>query len=442
MNAGQLTRRQAAARVTARLGRSPQDVLEAAVVLEAWGGVRPHVALTLASAPREARPESRRWIALPSTPPAPPRLGVLGLVCPIVALMAWSVPLAAAMGAQDVGRAWRLALPLTLAAFFAARRRYPAGREALGVLRRELMTPALAISAGAALVGSALLAMLDPRAALPLALAVIWLCGAVLVDRGWLVVQAAALTLSAVGLAVRLPPLPVVGATVVVLLGAAVIAIRTTPKSAQRSLAWRPVAKAAAIGGLGGLLLISAPTLTGPAPGAALLAVLPPLAAGIWAGKHASELWLRLPAALEKVDVRRRVVWPLRRVVAGVLLGAVARLIGGATLLSAALFLSLVAVDAPTAHLPYSMVQLGAFALVMFLSGLLDAFHRPVAAMLVLACSLVAVHALTIGGPGWLTAAVDGTLPVLCAAVIALVLALGKLSLVFREPDQAFAALL
>ena len=44
-----LTSAEARALIEARLGRAPQDVLEAAVVLEAWGGLRAQAALALAA---------------------------------------------------------------------------------------------------------------------------------------------------------------------------------------------------------------------------------------------------------------------------------------------------------------------------------------------------------------------------------------------------------
>jgi len=49
----------AAGVIEARLGRGAQDVLEAAVVLEAWGGVRAGSALTLGS--RVVPPKPPRW---------------------------------------------------------------------------------------------------------------------------------------------------------------------------------------------------------------------------------------------------------------------------------------------------------------------------------------------------------------------------------------------
>src|SRR4051794_29393343 len=104
--------------VEARLGREPQDMLEAAVVLEAWAGVPAQAALAAASATMPAEP------ALPQPsvgrlPRLRERDGVLldgaAFMLTVVAIACWTAPLAADAGLRTVERALVLALPLTLA---------------------------------------------------------------------------------------------------------------------------------------------------------------------------------------------------------------------------------------------------------------------------------------------------------------------------------------
>jgi hypothetical protein len=84
-----ITPPQARALIDAQLGRPPQDALEAAVVLEAWGGLASSSSLTLADA----------TLAVPSTTPherprlpllaaAPPPNHALGLIAVLVAFAA------------------------------------------------------------------------------------------------------------------------------------------------------------------------------------------------------------------------------------------------------------------------------------------------------------------------------------------------------------------
>ena len=90
--------------VEARLGRAPQDMLEAAVVLEAWAGVPAQAALAAASATMPVEP------ALPQ--PSVGRLprigdgeGVLAagmaFMVTVVAIACWAAPLTSSMGGTE-----------------------------------------------------------------------------------------------------------------------------------------------------------------------------------------------------------------------------------------------------------------------------------------------------------------------------------------------------
>ncbi len=325
MSNGAMGRQQARARVAARIGRPTQDVLEAAVVLEAWGGVRPRSALTLASAQRDV---SHLVVPIPiptAEQPSARGSSVLGLFVSVLGTTAWTVPFVGALGATDLARAWQVGFPLTLALYYAARRRYPQGPEGVGVLRGDRIATVLsAVAAVAALV----VMLTDVRAGFPPALALTWLGGALLVERGWWYVYSGLLALSAGAVLLHMPPDTTVAATLFLLLLCVAIAVRSAPTSNYRPLNSGPVACAALLGGLGGLLLVSGPSLGGPFGDATLLAVMPSLVGGVWAGRYSSRIWQRLPHALTAVDVRcRNPRAPLRLAVASVLVAALARLV-------------------------------------------------------------------------------------------------------------------
>src|SRR4051794_12801938 len=103
--------------VEARLGRPPQDALEAAVVLEAWAGVPAQRALETARAlmaGQSAAPAPSR--AAPAARARPPRQLREGFsfVVAVAAIALWAAPLASALGAGVVRDALVVALPVTL----------------------------------------------------------------------------------------------------------------------------------------------------------------------------------------------------------------------------------------------------------------------------------------------------------------------------------------
>ena len=113
--------------VEARLGREPQDALEAAVVLEAWAGVPAQQALETA----RAMMPTRRGVPLvsrakPAPVVRPPRQLAEGLafVVTIAAIALWAAPLVSALGVQVVRDALVLALPSALAVQWALASRH------------------------------------------------------------------------------------------------------------------------------------------------------------------------------------------------------------------------------------------------------------------------------------------------------------------------------
>ena len=112
--------------VEARLGRAPQDALEAAVVLEAWAGVPAPAGAR--DGPGNDAASARGAAGQPAAPVAPQRPPGMALegaafLVTVVAIALWAEPLAAALGVGAVERALELALPLTLGAAVGAARR-------------------------------------------------------------------------------------------------------------------------------------------------------------------------------------------------------------------------------------------------------------------------------------------------------------------------------
>lgn len=442
MSNGAMDRQQASARVVARIGRPAQDVLEAAVVLEAWGGVRPRSALTLASSQGDV-PRGLGSIPTP-VPPAEQSeargSSVLALLVSVLGTTAWTLPFVDVLGATHLARAWQVGLPITLALYYAARRRYPQGPEGVGLLRDDRAVNVLSAVAAAVVLVVVLTAV---RVGFPLALSLIWLAGALLVERGWWYVYAGTLVLSAGAVMLPLPPGSIVAATLILLVLCVAIAVRSAPTSNFRTLPPRPVACAAMLGGLVGLLLVSTTSLSGPVGATTLLAMTPSLVAGAWAGRYSSRIWQRLPRALTAVDVRSvntRVT--LRLAVAGVLAAALARLVAAVVVVSLGLHLVVAEVSTSTDGLDLAMVELGVLAVILFLAGLLDAFRRPRASALVLVAALLLIHALR-SAPSAVFPLDSGVgLPFLAAGLASLVLASLLLNRTFDEPDRTYAILL
>ena len=170
--------------VEARLGRRPQDMLEAAVALEAWVGLPAQTALATGSA--LMRPEARAAETSVGRVPAPSSrhgavLEGLALVITVIAIACWAAPLSSSLGADVVERGLLIALPLTLALQWGLRARYLDRVDALVQLadRRGMLLlggcvvaalPALAFGAAGALAGL---------------LTVTWVAGTILVRRRW-----------------------------------------------------------------------------------------------------------------------------------------------------------------------------------------------------------------------------------------------------------------
>ncbi len=395
--------------VHARLGRAPQDMLEAAVVLEAWAGVPAQRALETGAAlmPEAAAPPLPSAARLPAVERRPELLvEAFAFVASVLAVAFWAAPLAAELGAETVTRALTIALPLTLALQWALRSRYlsrPHGLAELARVRAGLGCAAVAVVALPSLA-------LGRAGAVAGLLTLMWTGGGVLMRRGWAVLYAAIVAGATFPMASGGATLEVLVGTAVTIAAAVALALRRAPER-SRSGRWGRAATCALLGGGLGVMLVADRSVgwgTGAAPA---LALLPSAIAGVWAGMHLARLGHTIPRALagipaEDADLMR--FEPLR-----VLVGAIARLAGGAAAGSIVLAL-IVPVDAGV---------LAAFALLglaTLLVSLLETIGRTGWAALGVACAVaaeLAVRDAPFAGAGLAAGSAAGALVLLPVAV-------------------------
>jgi hypothetical protein len=444
--------------VQARLGRDPQDMLEAAVVLEAWAGVPAQRALDtgrrlMPAAPAEPLP-SRARAATPR-----PRSGVVleatAFAATVLAIALWAAPLADDLGAAVVERGLQIALPLTLALQWGLRSRYlgrpgglltlaghPAGL-ALGAVALVVL-PAAAFGLGGVVAGL---------------LTVTWTGGTLLIRRRWYAVYAL-LVAAATPAIFLLEPGPVLGATAA--LTAAAVALALRPGAAGDPAApgrWSRAARGALIGGGLGLLIVSDPSVTWTQGTVPALALVPSTIASLWAGHRLWTLEHLIPRAVAGVrvsdvagprgpgasrdtspravthgppgrgasrDISPRAVThgPL-----GALLGSLSRLVWVTTALSVALVL--------TPWLPGGraglLVGFGLLALATLLASLLEALGR---ASLAVAGVFAAVVV------EWLAPAPFGGAPMVAGAAVGVAILLPPVVALLARPARTLATAL
>jgi hypothetical protein len=222
MSGRRLSGEQAGGIVHARLGRPAQDVLEATVVLEAWGGVPSEAALALDAVvpPAASEPAStlRRWEPEDEDEDEAGESVVaegVALLVAIVAVATWAGPLSRQLGATVLEHALHVALPLTLALQWTLRSRYLSRRGGLRCLAEERVAVLLAIVAVG--VPLALVPRVGPLAGV---LVLIWVGGAILTRRRWGLAYAALVAGEALALAEDVPA----ALSLVALVGAVTVA--------------------------------------------------------------------------------------------------------------------------------------------------------------------------------------------------------------------------
>ncbi|HXE44918.1 MAG TPA: hypothetical protein VN635_06950 [Conexibacter sp.] len=323
--------------VGARLGRPPQDLLEAAVVLEAWGGVRSQDALALEAAllPARVEPDAMpaRWDVEEEEEGRESIVAEgIGLLVAIVAVATWAGPLSRQLGATTLEQALRVALPLTLGLQWTIRSRYlgrPSGLRCLAEERgRVLLVLCMLLLA---------LALAPHVGVLAAVLVLIWVGGTLLARRGWGLVYAALVAGEAVALAHHVPAARSLVGLATLVFWACVAAVATAPGPAptQAPGRLRRALAAGAIGTLLGFLLIGDHSLGwgvhGAFPG---LALAPSVLGSLWGGYYLWQFHAAVPRGLRGVPLAQANAQIPGGPAMRILLGALARLVGVTTALS------------------------------------------------------------------------------------------------------------
>jgi hypothetical protein len=428
MTAAALEPAEARALVEARLGRAPQDMLEAAVVLEAWAGVPAQEALAAASATMPVEPA----LPQPSVGRLPRSRDAEGAVADgaaflitVVAIACWAAPLVASAGTAAVAQALTLALPLTLALQRGLGSRFldrSRGIARLALHRGQLLAGAVAVLAIPALA-------LGAAGTLAGLLTISWTGGTILIRRRWPAVYVLIVLLATGAMVTGAPALEVVAAAAAATALAVAVALSSSASAsppARRSLGrGEPVAVAAAIGaGLGVLLVLdrSVSWTDGAVPA---LALVPSTVAALVAGRHLGRLEMTIPRALSGIAATGAEAGRLGGGPTRVLLGALAWLVVVSAALSAAL-LWLSPWLGESARAAGVMAGFGVVALASLSVGLLESLGRGRWALVAVTCGAVAeatVTALDVRPfPGTGLVAGGGVVVVLVLPVVAVLL--------------------
>ena len=372
--------------VEARLGRRPQDMLEAAVVLEAWAGMPAQAALAAARALMPAQPREAQ-LSVGRLPAARSREGILvegtALIITVLAIAFWAAPMASSLGVDVVERALMLALPLTLALQWVLRSRYLDRSDGLAQLaeRRWML---LVGAAGVVTLPAIALGTSGTLAGL---LTVTWAGGTILVRRGWPAPYAAAVLLATPAMILETNELVVLGAMAALIVVGVAFALRglatPPPPSSGR---WERTVAAGVIGTGLGLMLVLDGTVSWTDGAIPALALLPSTMAAFWGGYHLRHLERAIPGALSGVSAddssRRDLAWPPLRV----LLGAVGRLVVPCAALSTGL-VALTPWLGSSARGAGVLVGFALLALATLLVSLLESMGRAWWALTVVVCA-------------------------------------------------------
>lgn len=417
--------------VEARLGRSAQDVLEAAVVLEAWGGFGARSAFDRAgTAVATVRREGVRSVGgHRGEQRQPAAVDAIAFVVAVVTIASWAAPLARSYSGSLV-EVIAIALPVSLAVqwFLWARNPVVVGQ---GSLSPDLLACALALVAGLTVAG-----MFGAAGVIGACLIVIWVGGAILTRRGWAVAYLVLVGLLTALLYANLSAVATLGTGAGLISCLVVLAVATSAPGGRASRPWaRSLAAAAAGGGLG-VLLVSDPGIgLGSGDAVPALALLPSAFGGLWASRHLYGLHGALARALEGAPLgnadRIAPAGPGLRLLAG----AFGRLAVVTTLLSVALAATITADGA--LDLTVILVAFGFFASLTLAVSLLEAVGRSLAAV---ASTVLAVGAAF--GCELLAAPAQPGVSLAFGACVGLLVAVPVAVLVMARPGRALATLL
>lgn len=316
--------------VVARLGRRPVDALEAAVTLEAWGGVEAPRSLALGPAIVEVtRGRSRQWRkpllargqdAVVEDPPD--RAQIIGAVAALLAVALWIAALPGFRG-ESMGSLALEAMPTGLGVQWFLQSRYLAGAD-VGRLRAVDLPSTLFVLAAVAVAWIVGGDVGGPSAAL----VVVWSTGMIMTVRGWGLPAAGVFLVAGLAGLLGSPVSVNVAAVVDLCVLGAGVAVVTAPRTKRPPGEWGPVTVATVVGILMGLLVVvglsarAVDVLSGASP--ALLAVI---LGAMWGSFHLNKLWVVTLSS--PIDQRGEVPGhSLHRRVAAVIQGAIARVLG------------------------------------------------------------------------------------------------------------------
>ena len=326
----------AAGVIEARLGRGAQDVLEAAVVLEAWGGMRANRALTLGS--RVVPPKPPRWTpGRMTTEESGKRDSVLteavALIMAILAVASWAGPLGSQVGVAVLEQAIVVALPITLGLQWAVRSRYLSRRSGFICLSHDR----LVLLAVAMLGIEAPLMLLRPYGPLAGMFVAIWVGGTVLARRGWALLYGLLLVGTVVALEHHVPAYPLlIGLTGIILVAVLIGVYSSRERSNEPAGRVGRALWAGAIGAALGALLVGDSSLGWGVHGAfPALALLPSVLGSVWGGYHLWQFYDAIPRGLQGATLGQANERDSRGPAMRIFLGSVIRLMGTTLALSA-----------------------------------------------------------------------------------------------------------
>ncbi len=321
----------------ARLGRPPRDVLEATVVLEAWTGRPAKDAMALASELVSLDEPPAHALSRVDPFADAERASVISegvtLVLLIVSIAAWAAPISRALGADVLGHAIRVALPVAVAIQWGLRSRYLGRPHGLACLARDGLGfwAVLLVLIDAPL-------LFEPRWGPVAAMLIpIWVGGAVLTRRGWGLIYATVLVIATVALSEGLEPYEVLGALTALALAMCVAAVysRRRRTDARPGTAGRAT-MAGLIGGLMGVLLVADPSLGWGVHGAhPALALVPSVIGSYWGGYYLWNFYDAVPRGLRGVSLKRAGGVGFSDPAMAIFVGGLVRLVGATIVLSA-----------------------------------------------------------------------------------------------------------
>ncbi|MDZ7677345.1 MAG: hypothetical protein U5K29_02200 [Acidimicrobiales bacterium] len=290
MNASGLDPELARVRAEARLGRPVQDPLELAVVLEAWSGVRPRVALDAGDQVSYRRHDVGPVVGVPRRRDRMHR-HIASIVLAALTI-GWIQPLESVVGSDRLTATARIVLPFSLGIVALLHRRYLVAHHGVAVMRNDIASVALIVAVAAVVTGVLAGGLIGGGL-------LIALVGLGLMVEALPVATIAAVggSLSAVGLGAD-AAYPAVGVLLAVA-GLAAMSLHHAVPSARPALPWRIViVPALAMAAFGTLVLLATRSTEHLGTESLIVAVLPTLVALSAATIQLDLIWTRVPILL------------------------------------------------------------------------------------------------------------------------------------------------